>query len=526
MDAPVNDSSGGPPPPACPRCAELEAEVDALREQVRELQARLDQLGGPGGPPPPPPPPLHSGNSSLPPSSDPPHLKFKFRRRKRKSGRPGGRPGHDGHHRHRLPPERVDRVVDYPPPPSCRHCGSGLPAEPPPGGDPPPPPPRWHQVAEVPPLAAVVTEHRAHGRRCACCGRVTFAAVPDAVRRHGCFGPRLAALVGYLAARCHDGKRAVRELLADAFGVPISLGSVAAKEREVAAALRRPYRQAQRHVRRAAVKHVDETSWSDRGRPCWLWAAATARAALYRVHRRRTAKALRRLLGDRRRGTVVTDRFAAYARWPADRRQLCWAHLKRDFTRLWELAAEQRARDGQDGAGATSGAAAAAAAAAKADRAKARGGALGRCGLAACRGVFALWRDFRDGKLTREQLAAAVRPLRAALRRSLIWWRDFGRGRPRAFARHLLAHEESLWTFARQEGVEPTNNPAERVLRPAVLWRKTSFGTQGPPGRRFAERALTAVQTLRLQGRNVLDYLARAVEALRAGSAAPRLVYG
>jgi len=526
MDAPVTGSSGGSPTPRCPRCAELEAQVKALRQQVRELQARLDEFDRQG----PKDPPLHSGNSSLPPSSDPPHLRFKFRRRRRKgSGKPGGRPGHEGHCRKRLPPERVDRVVDYPPPPSCRHCGSNLPAESRPGrGD---PPPHWHQVAEVPPLAAVVTEHRAHGRRCPCCGRVTFAHIPDAVRRHGCFGPRLAAPVGYLAARCHDGKRTVRELLADALGVPISLGSVAAKEREVARALRRPYAQAQRHVRRAAVKHVDETSWSDRGRPCWLWAATTGRAALYRVHRRRTARALRRLLGDRRRGTLVTDRFAAYARWPADRRQLCWAHLKRDFTRFWELAAEQRARararKGASGGG-DGGANGAAGASArdKADRARAVGGALGRCGLAACRGVFALWRDFRQGKLTRDELVAGVAPLRAALRRSLVWWRDFGRGRPRRFAQNLLALEPSLWTFARRAGVEPTNNLAERVLRHAVLWRKNSFGTQGLPGRRFVERALTAVQTLRLQGRNVLEYLCRAVEALRAGSPAPRLVYG
>jgi len=308
--------------------------------------------------------------------------------------------------------------------------------------------------------------------------------------------------------------------------VPISLGSVAAREREVTRALRRPYAQAQRHVRRAAVKHVDETSWPDRGRPCWLWAATTTRAALYRVHRRRTARALRRLLGDRRRGTLVTDRFAAYARWPADRRQLCWAHLKRDFTRLWELAQEQRARARRGERGHGQGDSGGDTPAAKADRAKARGGALAKQGLAACRGVFALWRDFRAGRLTRGELAAGVAPLRAALRRSLLWWRDFGRGRPQRFARNLLAAEPSLWTFARRAGVEPTNNPAERALRPAVQWRKNSFGTQGLAGRRFIERALTAVQTLRLQGRNVLDYLARAVEALRAGSSAPRLVYG
>jgi hypothetical protein len=241
MDAPVNDLSDGSArrPPPCPNCARLQAQVDALREQVRQLRARLDQ---------------NSGNSSKPPSSDPPYLKSERRRhgkRRRGGGKPGGRPGHAGHHRELLPPQRVNHVVDHRPD-ACRACGAALPAD----ARPADPQPRRHQVAEIPPLAAVVTEHRAHGRRCAC-GQVTFASFPDGVRDH-CFGPRLAALASYLSARCHDGKRVVRELLGDAFGVPISLGSVAAKEREVAAALRRPYLQAQRHVRAAAVKHVDE----------------------------------------------------------------------------------------------------------------------------------------------------------------------------------------------------------------------------------------------------------------------------
>lgn len=475
MDAPVNGLVDGSSPPLCPRCAELEAQVQALRQQVQELRARLDELDK-GSP--------HSGNSSKPPSSDPPHLRF--RRKKRKSGKGGGRTGHQGHHRKLLPQQRVDQVVDYLPQ-CCRCCGSMLSAEVRPGD----PRPRRHQVAEVPPLAAVVTEHRAHGRLCSC-GQITFAAIPHPVRRH-CFGPRLAALISYLSARCHDGKRTVREVLWDVLGVPISLGSVSAKEREVSRALRRPYAQAQRRVRRAAVKHVDETGWSDRGRPCWLWVAATAKAALYRIHRRRTIKALARVLGQSQRGVIVTDRNACYGRWPASHRQVCWAHLKRDFTRFCE-----------------------------------QGLRLGRQGLAVCKEVFGLWRDFRQGKLTREQLAQAAEPVRKRLRNVLRWWRDNRQGRPQKFAHNLMSCEAALWTFARPDGpqVEPTNNHAERMLRPAVLWRKNCFGNQGREGRRFTERVLTVVHTLRLRGENVLDYLCRAVEALRAGSTAPRLFYG
>jgi transposase len=336
----------------------------------------------------------------------------------------------------------------------------------------------------------VVSEHRAHGRFCSC-GQVTFAAIPEQVRRH-CFGPRLAALISYLSARCHDGKRTVREVVSDVFGVPISLGSVSAKEREVSEALRRPYAQAQRRVRRAAVKNVDETVWSDRGRPCWLWVAATAKAALFRIHRRRTIKALRRLLGEGGRGVIVTDRNACYGRWPTPQRQVCWAHLKRDFTRFRE-----------------------------------QGLRLGRQGLAVCGQVFGLWRDFRQGKLTRPQLAEAVGPVRKRLRNVLMWWRDNRQGKPQKFAQNLLACEAALWTFARPQGpeVEPTNNHAERMLRPAVLWRKNCFGNQSRRGRTFTERVLTVVHTLRLHGKHVLDYLCRAVEALRAGSTAPRLFY-
>ena len=476
MDAPVNGLLDGSSRPPCPRCAELEAQVQALRQQVRELQARLDEIDKSS---------LNSGNSSKPPSSDPPHLRFKLRRRKPKPGKPGGRKGHQGHHRKLLPPERVDQVVDYLPR-CCRRCGSGLSAE----ARACDPGPRRHQVAEVPPLAAVLTEHRAHGRLCSC-GQITFASIPDEVRRH-CFGPRLTALISYLSARCHDGKRTVREVLADVLGVPISLGSVSAKEREVSEALRRPYAQAQRRVRRAAVKHVDETGWLDRGRHCWLWVAATAKAALYRIHRRRTIKALRRVLGQSERGVIVTDRNACYGRWPVSHRQVCWAHLKRDFRRFYE-----------------------------------QGLRLGRQGLAVCKEVFGLWRDLRQGKLTREQLAQAVEPLRKRLRNVLMWWRDNRQGKPQKFAANLIGCERALWTFARAQGpqVEPTNNHGERLLRPAVLWRKNCFGSQGRVGRRFTERVLTIVHTLRLRGKNVLDYLCRAVEALRAGSAAPRLFY-
>ncbi len=382
MDAPVEQSD-------CPRCAVLERELAAARslvaalqvqvaeqqKQLRALRLQVDRLTDRLD--------SNSNNSSRPPSSD----YFKQPRPKARSGRRrGGQKGHPGHHRRRLPAQRVDHFVHHLPG-TCSACRAPLPSQ----ARPCDPPPRWHQVAEVAPLAAVLTEHQAHGRLCPC-GQITYGSIPALVRRH-CFGPRLTALIAYLSARCHDSKRVIQEVLADVLGVPIALGSVTAKEQEVRKALHRPYAQAQRQVRRAAVKHVDETTWASCGQLRWLWVAATDKAALYRVHRRRTAKALRRLLGDKRVGTIVTDRHGAYSHWPTSRRQLCWAHLKRDFTRWRE-----------------------------------RGMGLGRTGLSVCRQVFGLWRDFRQGKLTAEMLTRLIEPVKKCLRRLLMWWRDKGLG--------------------------------------------------------------------------------------------------
>jgi transposase len=463
----------------CPRCPLLREQLQAarqqnqaLQQQVRALQQQVQQLQAQLK--------LNSRNSSKPPSSDP--WKPRNRRRPASGRKPGGQLGHPGHCRKRLPPQRVNHTVDYHPT-HCRFCQGALPRQARPGD----PSPAWHQVAELPPVAVFVTEHLAHGRTCPDCGKVTYASIPQEIRRQA-FGPRLTAAISYFSGRCHDGKRTVQEIFQDVFDLPISLGSVCAREREMQQALARPYAQAQRQVRLAPVKHVDETTWKSGGQGRWLWVAATPRVALYRIHRRRKRQALRMLLGDKQQGTIVTDRHGAYSHWPLTRRQLCWAHLKRDFQRFQEA-----------------------------------GQGLGRKGLGICRQLFGCWRDFRQGKLDRPQLRAAVQPLRGKLKGLLMWWRDHGSGKARGFAAHLLEAEPALWNFALLEGVEPTNNHAERMLRPAVLWRKNSFGSNSRDGCQFVERILTVTHSLRLQGRNLLNYLTGCIDARRTGQRPPRL---
>ena len=280
-------------------------------------------------------------------------------------------------------------------------------------------------------------------------------------------------------------------------GAPVSLGTVSRLEGQVSEALEAPHAEAAEAVRQAEVKHVDETGWKKAGRPRWLWAAVTRTVALFVVHAGRGAAGLKALLGESLTGIFCTDRWGVYERLPAERRQLCWAHLKRDFQKFAEAMVDR------GGKGAAAGA-----------------------DLLALTGVlFDWWYKVRDGTRTRRwfqrRIEADIRPdVVAELRRGS----GCGCAKTAATCRELLAWEPALWTFAYHEAVEPTNNRAERALRPAVLWRKRSFGCHSEDGCRFVERLLTVVQTLRLQSRDVLDYLQAAMTAHRNGLPAPKLL--
>jgi transposase len=320
---------------------------------------------------------------------------------------------------------------------------------------------------------------------------VTFAKIPDEVRRHA-FGPRLAAAAVFLSSRCHGSKRVVVETFETLFGVPIALGSISNLEAEAAAALAPAHAEAQKAVREAPVKNADETGWSLAGKLCWLWMAATDLVACFKITAGRGKADFRKLLGEEITGTVGSDRWHAYNFLDLANRQLCWAHLKRDFQKWLDRGGE--------------------------------GAAVGAAGLAAVKRIFERWRDFRQGAIDRPALAAAIRPARDELQRILETQENCADKRVRCFCRKILAVFPALWTFTRIDGVEPTNNHAERTLRLAVIWRKISFGSHSEGGCRFAERILTVAQTLRLQKRNVMNYLEQALEASRADRAIPSIL--
>ena len=452
------------------RIGELVEANQRLEARVAELERRLSRS---------------SRNSSLPPSQDPPSAPPRPRRPG--SGRtPGGQPGHEGKYRRLLPPERVDEIVEHWPE-RCRVCAHMFAeqelvdaAEP------------WRrQVAELPAIAVRVSEHRLHGVCCPECATATRAELPRGLPRSA-FGPRLQAAVVTLAVRHRVSRRDTTELARELFGVELSTGSVDAIVQRAGAALAAPHTRLEQQLKKASVVNIDETGWKTAGERRTLWGALTGQTAVFRIVAGRHGCEARMLLGERFAGIVCSDRWGGYDYLDPTRRQLCWAHLLRDFTAHSEGMGEQQR--------------------------------LGNDGLQIAHDLFDAWNAYQhDGD--RARLQARTAPLQAKLRALL---EHAARKSPRTkyhrvFAKNLLNRWPALWTFTHTDGVEPTNNHAERGLRGAVIYRKLSLGSQSEQGERTIERLLSASLTCRLQKRSLFAYLTDVFHATIRGDPVPAL---
>src|SRR6266511_3934064 len=308
------------------RISELVETNQRLEARVAELERRLSRS---------------SRNSSLPPSQDPPSAPPRPRRPG--SGRtPGGQPGHEGKHRRLLPPEQVDEIVEHWPErcPACAHVFAEQElvdaVEP------------WrHQVAELPAIAVRLSEHRLHGVHCPACATATRAELPRELPRSA-FGPRLQAAIVTLAVRNRVSRRDTTELARELFGVELATGSVDAIVQRTGAALAAPHTRLEQQIKSAPVVNIDETGWKTAGGNRTLWGALTARHAVFRIAAASHAFEARTLLGERFAGIVCSDRWCGYDYLDPIQRQLCWAHLLRDFTAHSEGMGEQKTF-GEDG---------------------------------------------------------------------------------------------------------------------------------------------------------------------------------
>jgi transposase len=436
----------------------------------------------------------NSTTSSKPPSSDglAGEQRLRGSRRKKARRKPGGQPGHRGHWRGLAPLSRVDRVIELFPP-KCRHCASRLSGKMSTQGE-----ARRHQVTELPPIEAHITEYQCQCVVCPECGKATQAELPREAQ--GQFGPQLTALIAYLTVVCRMPRRVVRELLEQVLAIPLSLGSIQNSWEEASDAVAEPCAELERQLPHELVVNSDETGYRTSGEKRWLWALVAANFVFYKIALTRGAEVLVQLLGEVFAGILCSDRCASYLKYHKGEGQFCWAHFKRNILGIQEIGkttdAERFCRDA----------------------------------LALHARLFRLWHRFRDGPgvrygpITREQLIAKSIPLEKKFFALADRYLDSSDKDVANLALALMQHFEKFFAFLRHEGVEPTNNVAERALRCAVQWRKISFGSRSAQGEVAVARLLTVTRTCRMQHRAPLVYLVTAIRSHRNALPMPSLV--
>lgn len=464
------------------RLEKLESEVERLRAENGLLREQIQK---------------NSQNSSKPPSQDKPKG-FKAQTKDPKGRKRGGQPGHEGHGFKFYAPEECDQILDYYPE-YCEACGAALSGE--------DPAPHRVQQVELPEIKPVVVEHRFHQLSCPCCNGVTRG-WDETVLNQSVYGERLSAVVGLLSGVGRQSHTQVQGVLDEIFNVELSTGTINRLRSELSEALTQSVEEAGDYVRGQAQLNMDETGFrqgnsdgrNEKKTRGWLWVMVTPLVSYFSVFLSRSQAVAKELVSEDYGGVVSSDRCPSYNWLDLSQRQVCWAHLKRDFTQIAERSGVSHQ--------------------------------LGEDLLSQQKQLFELWYQVRDGTLARESFQQQVLPIRAEVQRLLSEGScyDIAQGEKTPLAKtvrtclEMLKLEPAFWTFVAVDGIEPTNNAAERALRPAVLWRKLSWGSQSRAGSLFVSRMMTVVTSLKAQQRDVLPFLTLAIRQARLAQATPSLI--
>lgn len=462
---------------------QLEQRIEQLQKQLENLQEKVN---------------CNSKNSSIPPSTEIVKPEKKKPSKKKKKRNRGGQKGHLGRSRELYSESECQDVKNHVPK-TCKCCGEKLS-----GTD---DNPYRHQIVEIPPIELEIVEHRLHQLECNHCGTKTRAKLPENVSESG-YGSTVVALVSLMSGVYRHSHRMVVSAMSDFFGVKMSLGTVNRLRKEANMALSSALLEAKSYIQSAPMVNADETGFSQGntdgknplGKRAWLWVAVTPLITYFQVTLSRCTSSAIDLLGENFSGILGSDRYSSYNWVDVKRRQLCWAHLKREFQKIAERSGASRQ--------------------------------VGRDLMAQEKKLFRLWRRVRDGTLSRKEFQLKVLPIRSRVQELLTETAAFEIGsrentpwaKTVRTCRQLLKMETALWLFVEVEDVEPTNNSAERAIRPAVLWKKNSFGSQSENGSIFVARMLTVVSSLRSQNRSVLDFIRESITAHRQGFSTPSLI--
>jgi transposase len=442
-------------------------QIALLSKQIEDLKALINQ---------------NSHNSSRPPSTDPPSVK-KYPSKSPTSGKSrGGQDAHQGYFRQPPSPEKITNYVDHRPL-ACDHCDEEMQES----------VPDAHEIErrytyELPEPKLIITEHRVHAVRCPKCGQTAYGEVPPEFG--GAFGPRLHAAVGFMRSR-GISLGETQNFLDQFYGLEIARSSLSEICLRVSHALEKVHLAAEKVIERADIVNTDETGWKEAGQPRYLWVHVSAQAVVYHITEKRNQVVMAALLGVTFIGLVCSDRLGIYNVINPRRRQICLAHLKRNFQGIAEREGEY--------------------------------GAWGKTGVALLEELFSLWHKFKNGHIKRRTLQNNMSHIQSEMKELLYSGSSLETEKIKRMSANLLLHWPALWTFSRVPGVEPTNNVSEQSLRRAVLWRSLSFGSQSEWGCRFVERMLTVSSTCRKQERPVLAYLEQAMLCYFRGEEPPPL---
>jgi transposase len=449
---------------------ETRAELEKLRAENVDLRARLGQ---------------NSQNSSRPPSSDlfkPRPAGGQGKSGKKKRRKRGAQPGHRA--KFAPPPAHIDEVREFRAK-TCQHCAGDL------AGGRDTGTVVNHFVYELPDIRPHVCDNQCLDVECPHCGEITPATLPPEVPT-GAYGPSVQAMNTMLRGELRQSVRQTSDVMTNVMHVPMSTGMVAKTQEQVSRVLAAPHQEALDFAHTYDRPHADETSWRQDKRKAWLWVAVCGLVTVFLVRLKRDALSAKALLGEKIRGLLTTDRFSAYGFLKPEQRQFCWSHLKRDFASFLDYGKQARQ--------------------------------VGRSLLADTRRLFRLWHRVRHGTLSRVKFQERMAPIRQRILEQLAAGEALPVKKVPGMCKEILRLKEALFTFVDHEGLEPTNNSAERALRFVVLWRKGSFGSDAERGSRFVERFLTVRATLRAQHRDLYSYLKAACTAALHGAPIPSVL--
>ena len=460
-----------------------ELPVDELAEVAHEALQNWDKLNQKIN--------QDSTNSSRAPSTDNPEAKAKRKAEKEEHPKhrvrkQGAQPGHEAVNRPLVPLNEGDIVINCKPE-ICAHCGASL-------ADESDSEPYCRQQYDFE-IIRRTTEYRKHRIKCPCCGHTTEGKLPQEANESA-YSPNVAGLVGTLTGQCQMSRRMTATFIEDLTGIPISEGSVSNLEKELTEAAQPVMKEIELAAQNAEQGNADETAIGMKnGKQGWLWVLVTPFAVLFRLFSGRGQKYASILLGCFE-GILTSDRWNGYNRYPKEKHQLCWAHLLRDFKAMTESGAD--------------------------------GEAIGTALRKEARAMFRLWHRFKKWKSNQERKGIKVsmtvlESQMKAIRDRIKVLLEEGKKRGVPKCGPILKLEPQLWVFTKKEGIEPTNNVAEQNIRPAVLWKKRSFGVESERGGQYVEAMLSIKMTARLNGVSLAKFLREMILAFRSKAPAPSI---